>query len=562
MTLRTGKRSQWQPWCFGLLVLAALLNLPAWGQDPLRANLNPPTSPTPSEDEATGARVEASDPVDSPVPLVRRPAFKVTDSDVDPATASSTANVTVTLSADIVMSPAEPALTPEEETALQEKREALQKKVKGAYKGVFYDNDFTYINDPLYDDHFLGDSLKQMKLGCGVLDIGGEQRVRYHNEDGIRIGGLKGFDDNFWLNRTRLFSNYRITDDLRFYGEYIYGDSGGETYLPRVIEENHSDALNLFLDARLWSAGERSWTLRAGRQELLYGSQRLVSPLDWSNTRRTFDGFKLMHSNEGWNIDGFWTRPVRVNVERWDTPIEQVEFYGVYGTKKEPTLIGSIDLYWLALDDNLFDSRVDCLGTFVRGEEGSMLWEFETGVQVGRNTDGSAHSAGAATAGLGRKYEFLGFENTLFLYYDWASGSDIASGAWNQFFPLVHRYLGFMDLFGRRNINSPNVQTTTKLTDKLTLLTWYYFFFLDTLDQGPFTVLGTEYNPGGTNLNRDLGHELDVLFTYSLSARREMLFGYSFFDAGEYFSTARNANDRPLFAGDAHFLYWQYQVRF
>jgi hypothetical protein len=35
-----------------------------------------------------------------------------------------------------------------------------------------------------------------------------------------------------------------------------------------------------------------------GRQELLYGAQRLISPLDWANTRRTFEGGKLIWQGE------------------------------------------------------------------------------------------------------------------------------------------------------------------------------------------------------------------------------------------------------------------------
>jgi hypothetical protein len=34
--------------------------------------------------------------------------------------------------------------------------------------------------------------------------------------------------------------------------------------------------------------------VRVGRQELLYGSQRLISTLDWANTRRTFQGENLL----------------------------------------------------------------------------------------------------------------------------------------------------------------------------------------------------------------------------------------------------------------------------
>lgn len=58
--------------------------------------------------------------------------------------------------------------------------------MKGAYKGVFYANDFSYLNDPCYDGpSFIGDNLKG--LLNGNLDIGGEARVRYHKENNHRF---------------------------------------------------------------------------------------------------------------------------------------------------------------------------------------------------------------------------------------------------------------------------------------------------------------------------------------------------------------------------------------
>ena len=38
----------------------------------------------------------------------------------------------------------------------QRRREAIQSQVTSAYKGVFYDNDFSYIDGPCYRQHFLG----------------------------------------------------------------------------------------------------------------------------------------------------------------------------------------------------------------------------------------------------------------------------------------------------------------------------------------------------------------------------------------------------------------------
>ena len=209
----------------------------------------------------------------------------------------------------------------------KKKKEAATAKMKGAYKGLFYANDFSYLNDPCYDGpSFLGDSLKG--LAGGKLDIGGEARVRFHSENNHRGLGLTGNDDEFFLTRLRLFSNYRINEYFRLYGEYLYADSGGEFFNNRPIEENRGEIQNLFLDANL----TENLSVRVGRQELLFGNQRLISPLDWANTRRTFQGVRGTYKGEDWSVDGFWTNPVNrnfANESKIDDANEDVDFFGV-----------------------------------------------------------------------------------------------------------------------------------------------------------------------------------------------------------------------------------------
>jgi hypothetical protein len=442
----------------------------------------------------------------------------------------------------------------------KKKKEELKKKIGGAYKGVFYDNDFSYIGDPCYKQYFFGDNLKRIKMGCdGNLDLGGEQRVRYHNDTNNRGLGLTGRDDDFWLTRTRLFSNYKVNDWFRFYGEYIYADSAGEVFAPRAIEENRNDALNLFGDVKLLeddSAG--TWTVRGGRQELFYGSQRLISPLDWANTRQTFDGVKVLFSKGDWNIDGFWTRPVQIRPDEFDRPLTNREFYGVYAAEKKK----GVDLYWLANDNHDANFRHDMAGMYLHGEKDNLLWDMEGGYQWGDNADGSSHAAGAMTFGLGRKITAGKFKTTLWGYYDWASGDDTPTGGWNHFFPLVHRFNGLIDFFGRRNINDVNVLSVTPLSEKVSFLLWYHYFFLDTTQQGPFNVNLSEFNPGGTVGDRDLGHEIDLLWTVNWTPRHETIIGFSFFDSGDYYQTSQRSTGAPLFAGDAQFFYFQQQFRF
>src|SRR5688572_32460769 len=56
-------------------------------------------------------------------------------------------------------------------------------------------------------------------------------------------------------------------------------------------------SLNLFADALISDYGSGEWWGRVGRQELLYGEQRLISPLDWANTRRDRKSTRLNSSH-------------------------------------------------------------------------------------------------------------------------------------------------------------------------------------------------------------------------------------------------------------------------
>ena len=157
----------------------------------------------------------------------------------------------------------------------KEDKEAATKKMKGAFKGLFYDNDFSYLSDPCYDGpRYFSDQFKNMETRFGTFSFGGETRLRYMDERNFRGLGLTGNDDDYLLQRQRYYANWKINDTFRVYGELLDANSSFEDFNPRPIDENDLDVQNLFLDVKLWDNGTSSLTARGGRQELLYGSQR------------------------------------------------------------------------------------------------------------------------------------------------------------------------------------------------------------------------------------------------------------------------------------------------
>lgn len=451
--------------------------------------------------------------------------------------------------------------TPSRPAPAKPKGPTLAERVAGAYKDPFYLNDFSYLNDPKYDDWHLGENFKRIPVGEGFLDLGGSYRLRYHNEHNFRGLGLTGRDDEFLLDQTRLFSNWKVNDTLRIYSEFIDSGSSWEDFAPRPIEVNQFDLQNLFADVVLIDGDVGKVTARGGRQELLFGSQRLVSPLIWSNTRRTFDGGRLTwDTGNDYVVDAFWTRPVRVFASDYDSPNQNQQFFGTY-IANASLENSQLDSYYLGLLDDFIDERVHTLGQRVSGGVDSYLWDLEYAYQFGEYRNGNDISAAFTTAGLG--YKFAGdWKPVVWSYYDWASGGDGVNTGFNQLFPLGHKYLGFMDLYGRRNIQDANMTFAVSPTKKFSTLLWYHYFFLNSNGDGPYTVVNTPFNPGGTVGSRDLGHELDVLGTYRITPHSELLLGYSHYFTGRYYETSRRADGTPLFQGDADFYYVQWLQNF
>lgn len=446
--------------------------------------------------------------------------------------------------------------------ALKKKKEALKKAVAGAYAPVFYDNNFNYLCNPLYRDWYPGEHFKRLCVDdCLRFDFGGQYRARYHSEHNIRGLGYTGRDDDFLLQRLRLFMNAEVGDIGRVYVEYLYAGSSFENYPPRAIEVNHSDLLDAFGELNLWQECDESLKLRVGRQELIYGSQRAISPLEWANTRRTFDGAKLMWKSADWNADLFYTKPVAVDPNSFDQAIDEQDFFAGWATykgKKDHTL----DFYAIQFNNRLAPNNFEytTLGSRWLGTNNDWLWELEGGYQLGENTDGSDHNAGFFTTGLGRKWPKHGWKPTLWCYYDWANGGNVrgAGQGYNHLFPFAHKYLGYMDLFGRSNIETPNVQLTLEPCEKIKLLVWYYYFMLQNINDTPYNVNMTAFNAANAPASRDLGHEVDFTLTYSLNPRSEILLGYSHFFAGEYYRLTPGIN----YQGDADFFYTQFHWNF
>src|SRR3990172_711335 len=219
------------------------------------------------------------------------------------------------------------------------------------YLDLRYDEDFSYLDGEAgsYQEDFF-DPIKNIPLGEEWrLTLGGEVRFRMEAETNKAFGATEPAQDTFTLQRYLFHADLRYHKLFRVFAQGAAMFDEDRDLALRPIDENRWDLHQLFFDVRFLGE-ERPWTLRVGRQELGYGNQRLVSPFEWGNIRRRFDGIKLFAKGKTWDVDLWYAKPVIAQRKQRDRFDEDYDFYGAYATYKGIPRHG-VDFYLLAVDD-------------------------------------------------------------------------------------------------------------------------------------------------------------------------------------------------------------------
>ncbi|QDT57224.1 hypothetical protein Pan44_52920 [Caulifigura coniformis] len=446
----------------------------------------------------------------------------------------------------------------------------------GPYKPLFFDNDFSSKDKPGEPD-ILGEEAKLMKFELFdtdfVFSTGGELRHRYMNQDNRLQPGGPGHD-TYNLLRWRHYVDLKAGDTFRFYVEGINADSWGEDLPIQPTDVNRWDLLNAFVDVHLFDTDTGSHTLRYGRQELLFGRQRLVSPLDWANTRRNFEGFRYMVKDKDWKFDAFAVNPVNSatgyrNVFEFDNKFDKanrdVWFSGTYFTYTGIEN-ANLDLYWLWLNNTepvagRADGRRHTLGSrysWLVPIEQERVWDFDVeGAYQFGDDDGERVNAGFITAVAGHTWKKALWTPRLSgLAYFGSGDVDRSDGQTNTFdvlFPLGHAYWALSDNLSGQNLIDLCAQLEVKPTAKSSLVGAYHKFRLASDDDVVYNVAGAPF--GTPNNGTDVGDALDVYGYYAFNANLDIQMGYSWFWYGEFI-------ERTVPRDDASQFYVQTSLRY
>lgn len=458
----------------------------------------------------------------------------------------------------------------------------------GPWKLFYFDNDFSYKKDPKHE-YLPGEELKDMPgeiFGIPLLfSTGGEIRHRYMSEaNRLRPGGIpNGNSASYNLIRWRQYFDLRV-GDFRVYFEGIEADKFGGSLPDQPIDVDQWDVLNLFGDWKFYNEDGLSQTVRYGRQELSYGKQRLVSPLDWANTRRNFEGGRYIAKGDTYTFDLFCVHPVNSATgynsgtgynqvpyyqNHPNQPNNQVFFSGAYYnyTGIQNT---SIDLYWLFLDTTSYPNTSTPIGSrhtmggrygaLYPVDNGSRVWDFDTesALQFGSNL-GSDVFAGFYTAVGGHTWKEVPWTPRLSGTFYYGSGTNrtgSTSGTFNTLFPLSHAYWALSDNVLGQNVFNYAVQADVKPTQKLAFSSAYHWFKLVNEHDNLYLVSGSPLAASAHGPGTNVGTALDLYGYYAFSKQLDVQAGYSWFFFGDYFTTA--AGERP----DCTQLYVQTTLRY
>lgn len=431
-------------------------------------------------------------------------------------------------------------------TAVRARPAATSTSGPTAYELLRYAENYRYLQDLTAQTDFW-DPVKYIPLGDDpgtYLSFGGELRERfeYYSTPGFGLLGAKA--DDYLLHRLLLHADLHVGDNFRTFAQFGNHLQAGKDTVSPV----HVDRLDLqqgFVDIRLpiAPASDIDPILRGGRQEMAFGSQRLVAIRDAPNVRRSFDGLRLGDTIDDIRIDGFVTRPVLLKEGVFDDePDHDQAFWGVYSTVPVRLVPGlSADLYYLG-----FDNEQARFGTVSGGEDrhtvGTRLfgatvgwdWDWETLGQFG-SFAGQNICAWTLATNTGYTFRNTSWTPRAGLKADIASGDhdprDGTLGTFNALFPKL-AYFSEAALVAPANFFDVQPSLSVKPSGNLTLTVGWDFLWRETTNDAvyvaPFTPVAGTAGRGG----RFIGHQTSFDVLWWLDRHMQIKASYVHFDVG------------------------------
>ena len=143
-----------------------------------------------------------------------------------------------------------------------------------------YEENYRFLKDPANRTDFF-DSLKYIPLNdseSNYLTLGGETRQHFEFIDNNNWGQGSQDSNGYYLQRYLAHADLHLGERVRLFGQLMSGVQTGRNGGPRGVDKDSLDVNQGFVDVQLWKDSGRALSLRAGRQEIIFGSRRFSEP--------------------------------------------------------------------------------------------------------------------------------------------------------------------------------------------------------------------------------------------------------------------------------------------
>jgi hypothetical protein len=423
------------------------------------------------------------------------------------------------------------------------------------------------------------------------LIISGQVRTRSEYRDGQGTLSPKDTVPAFFTSqRTRLnvaFAAYRFKVYTSLQDVRVWGQDASS--FNRITTGNHDGFMvhEAWAEISLVDTGKvvKDFTLKVGRQELVYDDVRLLGNLDWLQQARRHDAAVLKFEHQGWTAH--LGAAFNQNAERRSNTIyngvptgypagtngmgalyKSMQF--LYVGKK--LHFGNVSLLAFKDDFSKFHFAPSDIEKKTPIYEQNAWSRFTGGVNITGTVLRKIAVAGSAFYQGGRYREGTTLDeyllSTSVMYaagkkFSIGPGIDLTSGnngsdpskKFQRFDPLYgtpHKFWGYMDYFyvadgfGANGLVNAYIKARYKVKDNLTL----------TLDAHHFALPDAITDESGNTLGTTLGQEVDLIFNYGLTKVVSIEGGYCAMFASSTLASSKvkNVKNADTSANWAYFM--------
>lgn len=420
------------------------------------------------------------------------------------------------------------------------------------FKRLRFDDDFTYVkNDSALS---LYDNIKQIPLGkdsTNYASVGGDVRLQYTITKNNKWGDEPDASQGYILSRYLLHTDIHFGRARAFVQLQSSLASGLSD--PSPVDKNTADIHQAFIDVNVTLVNNFSILARAGRQELLYGSQRLIGVREGPNSRMAFDAVNVIITAKNIRSDVFYTHPVANIPGAFNDKFnENAKLWGSYTVINNIRFVQNIDLYYLGFwkRNSVFDDVKGrelrhSFGTRIWKSKGSLTYDFEAVYQFG-NHAGKDVSAYTVSSNTTYTFQDIKYTPALGLKTEIISG-DKQSGdnrleTFNALYPRG-AYFGLVALIGPSNLYDIHPSLDMQLTPTLAFGADYDIFWRLSLHDGLYAPNMQLLYSGNNTQSSFIGTQLGSNFQYSPNPYLSFTLEGAWFNTGAFLKEAGTGKD-------------------